>query len=151
VPTWWTYYPVRASVLTGWAGGPAAARLSNRSEREVLDDAVASLAKITGVSRARLRKMLVASHIADWQADPLSRGAYSYVTVGHLAAPKNLARPVENTLFFAGEATATSGVGGTVDAALSSGRRAAEEVLRATARQRRGARAHARRVTSPRS
>jgi hypothetical protein len=36
---------------------------------------------------------------------------------------------VENTLFFAGEATASGGVGGTVDAALASGRRAANEVL----------------------
>ena len=129
VPTWWTYYPVRATVLTGWAGGPAAARLAHRPQRDIVDDALASLAKITGVPRARLSKLLVASHVADWQADPLSRGAYSYVTVGNSDAPKQLAKPVENTLFFAGEATASSGVGGTVDAALSSGRRAADEVL----------------------
>jgi monoamine oxidase len=131
IPTWWTYYPVRSSVLTGWAGGPAAQRLAHRGAHAIVDDAIASLAKITGVGRARLAKMLVASHVADWQADELSRGAYSYVTVGNSGAPKKLAKPVENTLFFAGEATATGGVGGTVDAALASGRRAADEILAA--------------------
>ena len=95
----------------------------------IVDDALASLSKITGVARPRLTKMLIAAHVADWQADPLARGAYSYVTVGNINAPKELAKPVENTLFFAGEATASGGVGGTVDAALSSGRRAADEVL----------------------
>ncbi|MEA2710029.1 MAG: hypothetical protein QOF78_2630 [Phycisphaerales bacterium] len=129
VPTWWTYYPVRASVLTGWAGGPAAARLSHRPRGEILDDAIASLATITGVKRQRLSALLERAHVADWQADPLSRGAYSYVTVGNAAAPRKLAEAVEGTLFFAGEATASGGVGGTVDAALSSGRRAADEIL----------------------
>jgi monoamine oxidase len=129
VPTWWTYYPVRAAVLTGWAGGPAAARLANRTTRDIVDDAIASLAKITGLPGARLAKMLVDAHVADWQADPLARGAYSYVTVGNIDAPRQLAKPVENTLFFAGEATASGGVGGTVDAALASGRRAAKEIL----------------------
>jgi monoamine oxidase len=129
IPTWWTYYPIRASVLTGWAGGPAAERLSRRAPREIIEDALTSLAKITGVARARLAKLLVAGHVTDWQADPLARGAYSYVTVGHIDAPKKLAKPVESTLFFAGEATASDGIGGTVDAALESGRRAADEIL----------------------
>ena len=131
VPTWWTQFPVRSPVLTGWAGGPAAARLSHRPQEAVVGDALASLAGITGVPRARLAKMVVAAHVADWQADPLARGAYSYVTVGNADAPRALARPVEGTLFFAGEATGggAGGVGGTVDAALASGRRAAREVL----------------------
>jgi monoamine oxidase len=134
IPTWWTYYPVRASVLTGWAGGPAAQRLTHRTPRAIVDDAIASLSKITGVGRARLAKLLVASHVADWQADDLARGAYSYVTVGNSGAPKKLAKPVQRTLFFAGEATASGGVGGTVDAALASGRRAADQILAASPR-----------------
>jgi hypothetical protein len=40
-----------------------------------------------------------------------------------------LARPVERTLFFAGEATHTDGQSGTVSDALASGYRAAEEVI----------------------
>jgi monoamine oxidase len=130
VPTWWTYFPVRATVLVGWAGGPAAEKLSHQPTAAIVAEALASLAQYTGIARDELDGMLQASHVADWQADPLSRGAYSYVTVGNLSAPKNLAEPLDGTLFFAGEATATDGIGGTVDAAISSGRRAAEEILR---------------------
>ena len=65
----------------------------------------------------------------DWQHDPFACGAYSYVLAGGGRARKLLARPVEETLFFAGEACDTSGESGTVGGALQSGRRAAREVL----------------------
>ncbi|HEX2209631.1 MAG TPA: FAD-dependent oxidoreductase [Longimicrobium sp.] len=41
-----------------------------------------------------------------------------------------LGTPVEDTLFFAGEAAATDGMNGTVDGAMESGQRAAREILR---------------------
>jgi monoamine oxidase len=129
VPTWWTYFPIRATVLVGWAGGPAAENLSHRPAAAIVAEALASLAQYTGIARDELDQLLEASHVADWQADPLARGAYSYVTVGNLSAPKKLAEPIDSTLYFAGEATASDGIGGTVDAALSSGRRAADEIL----------------------
>jgi monoamine oxidase len=129
VPTWWTYFPVRATVLVGWAGGPAAEKLSHRPADAIVAEALASLAQYTGIDAAELDQMLQAWHVADWQADPFARGAYSYVTVGNLSASKKLAEPIDATLFFAGEATASDGIGGTVDAALSSGRRAADEIL----------------------
>jgi hypothetical protein len=66
----------------------------------------------------------------DWQNDPYSRGAYSYQIVGGATAPAALARPLEGTLFFAGEATETSGATGTVHGAIASGKRAAAQVLR---------------------
>ena len=34
-PTWWTSLPVRATILTGWAGGPAAERLAPHGEESV--------------------------------------------------------------------------------------------------------------------
>jgi hypothetical protein len=40
-----------------------------------------------------------------------------------------LARPIEKTLFFAGEATDTEGQASTLAGALASGERAAREVL----------------------
>jgi monoamine oxidase len=131
VPTWWTYFPVRASVLTGWAGGPAGERLSHRPASEILSTALDALAKMTGICKSKLEGLLQASHVADWQSDPFARGAYSYIAVGGMEAPKRLAAPVEDTLFFAGEATATHGLGGTVDAAILTGRRAADEILSA--------------------
>jgi monoamine oxidase len=128
-PTWWSYWPVRGDVLTAWAGGPAAANLALRPQRQILDAALQSLARITGFTAARLRRMLLTAHVADWQSDPFARGAYSYLTPGAIHAPAALATPIERTLFFAGEATASQGLGGTVDAALTSGQRAARQVL----------------------
>ena len=71
----------------------------------------------------------------DWSADPFSRGAYSYVAVGGGEARATLGAPVEQTLFFAGEATSTDGQGGTVNGAIESGERAAAAIrYRAAAR-----------------
>jgi monoamine oxidase len=69
--------------------------------------------------------------VYDWLSDPFSRGAYSYVTVGAKRARNVLARPIDKTLFFAGEATDTFGQASTVAGALASGQRAAREVLAA--------------------
>ena len=51
--------------------------------------------------------------------------AYSYAKVGADGAQEELGRPLENTLFFAGEATDVSGHNGTVHGAIASGQRAA--------------------------
>jgi monoamine oxidase len=130
-PTWWTSLPVRAPIITGWAGGPAAERLALRGEEFVVGRALDSLGRMFGLSRERLADLLVASYTRDWQADPYSRGAYSYVPVGALEAPRLLAAPVADTLFFAGEATDPDGQNGTVHGAMASGRRAAAEIIQA--------------------
>jgi hypothetical protein len=49
--------------------------------------------------------------------------------VGGLEAARVLAEPIEKTLFFAGEATDFAGHFGTVHGAISSGVRAAMEIL----------------------
>jgi monoamine oxidase len=65
----------------------------------------------------------------DWTSDPWSRGAYSYAPVGAVNCAEVMAEPVEDTLFFAGEHTDTTGHWGTVHGALGSGLRAAERIL----------------------
>jgi monoamine oxidase len=127
-PTWWTQYPNEVPLLTGWVGGPRAERLSQKGKDFVTDRALDALARIFSMERERLESLLEASYVHDWQADPFSRGAYTYVTVGGIDAPGRLAQPVEDTLFFAGEATDTLGYTGTVHGAIISGQRAAEEV-----------------------
>jgi monoamine oxidase len=128
---WWTAYPVREPVITGWRGGPAARRLAQLPQRELESRAVGSLARQLGMPRQRVQSRVEAIWTHDWEHDPFARGAYSYVTVGGGDATAALARPVRRTLFFAGEATDTEGGTGTVDGAISSGRRAAKQVLRA--------------------
>ena len=128
-PVWWDSAPVRAPLLTGWAGGPAAQALSFGEGRGVLVAALESLSQILGVDRKCLLGELEAWHFHDWQADPFSRGAYSFVVAGGVGSQERLAKPVENTLFFAGEATQSDGLGGTVDGALESGIRSGREIL----------------------
>ncbi len=69
--------------------------------------------------------------VHDWSDDPFARGAYSYLAVGAGDARDVLGAPVDDTLFFAGEATARDGQGGTVNGALATGERAAREVAAA--------------------
>jgi monoamine oxidase len=64
----------------------------------------------------------------DWNADTFSRGAYAYLPVNGLDMQQELARPVQDTIFFAGEATSVGHIG-TVHGAIESGQRAAKEVL----------------------
>jgi monoamine oxidase len=120
----------RAPILTAWAGGPAAEGLLLREESIVVAQALNTLARLLGLKRERLEGLLETWHMHDWQADPLARGAYSYVPVGGLDASRALAAPVDDTLFFAGEATDTDGRNGTVHGAIASGWRAAAEIIR---------------------
>jgi monoamine oxidase len=127
IPVWWS--DPRGPILTGWVGGPKADALQAQSPAQLETLALAILRKIFGA--ASLRKQLVASHCYNWAKDPHIRGAYSYIPVNGLELPKLLGAPVEDTLFFAGEATVTDAQMGTVFGALESGLRAAREILKA--------------------
>ena len=126
-PTFWTALPVRAPVLVAWVGGPGAMRLANKGSDEILNAALASLASMFG-RRVDYRRLLVSMHWHDWQADCFARGAYSYPLVGGRAARARLARPVDETLFFAGEAVETE-ASASIGGALASGTRAASQML----------------------
>ena len=131
MPTWWTMSPIRASMLTGWAGGHAADRML--ASQDLTDRALKSLSSVFGVKRREIDSKLDSVHVHNWQADPFSRGAYSYAGVGGELAHETLARQVEGTLFFAGEAT-TPDETGTVTGAIGTGRRAAKQVLKSLAK-----------------
>lgn len=115
--------------VTCWAGGPAARQLAGRRPEFVVERALGSLATLPDLDRTELESHLAAAWTHDWQSDPYSRGAYSYVPVGGLDASEILAEPVDDTLFFAGEALAAGVDRGTVHGALDSGRRAARRIL----------------------
>jgi monoamine oxidase len=126
-PTWWSTLPLAAPTLTGWAGGVAAEQIGHCSDDELLNAGLEAIERLLR-PRQPARELLIAGHVCHWQRDPFSRGAYSYPAVGGADAPQTLARPVADTLFFAGEAT-HPGLSGTVAGALASGYRAAREVL----------------------
>ena len=128
-PVWWTTHPLPSPLLTGWVGGPRSAALAILSSSALADRACSTLAHIFGLRTAQVRELLLECHTHDWRNDPFSLGSYSYVAAGGLEAPRLLAQPVQNTLFFAGEHTDTTGHWGTVHAAMRSGLRAAQQVL----------------------
>lgn len=126
-PTFWTTLPVRTPLMIAWSGGPKAMRLIGRNTDEVLRAALSSASEIFG-KRRDFRKMLEGVYWHDWQSDPFSSGAYSYAGLGGGSARKQLAKSVDRTLFFAGEALdqdESSSVGG----ALNTGQQAAKELL----------------------
>ena len=128
---WWSAYPARAPLAVAWSGGPPATALARRGRSAIEDHALRSLAEHLGVSRRRIESAVLDLWMHPWHDDPYSRGAYTYPRVGGAEAGKRLARPVEGTLFFAGEATDTEGRNGTVEGALASGLKAAKQVASA--------------------
>lgn len=123
---WWTRFPSDAPILTGWIGG---SRTSKIRPDALLSQALAVLRQIFGMSEEEIADLLVSSHMHEWSQDPLSLGAYSYVTEGGLEASRQWSQPVEETLFFAGEHSDVTGHWGTVHGALRSGLRAAGQLL----------------------
>jgi monoamine oxidase len=129
-PVWWTSYPVRAPLLVGWRGGPAALAMATMTRDEIVASAIDSLASLLGMSHRAIDKHVVAAHMHDWTNDPFARGAYSYVGVSGDTASGTLAKPAQGTLYFAGEHVDKEGRNGTVHGAIASGWNAADEVLR---------------------
>jgi len=66
------------------------------------------------------------AEVVDWTSDKFSRGATT--RAGSAPAHEEIAASVEETVFFAGEATADPSAVGTVAGASDSGERAAREV-----------------------
>ncbi len=136
-PTYWTQVPVRSTLVIAWVGGPKAIALSGVAEANLIGRALNGLGALFNEPDL-VRKEFEGGLTHDWSRDPFARGAYSYIAVGGGDARAALAVPVDDTLFFGGEATSTDGQGGTVNGALETGERAAAEAatsLRAKARE----------------
>ena len=127
-PTWWSQFPSQAPLLAGWAGGTRAEKLSLESDDALLNQALESLSHILRQSKSALEESLEEFYTHNWHRDRFSAGAYSYIPVGGVDAEAQLGRPLEDTLFFAGEATNSDGHFGTVHGAIATGLRAAREI-----------------------
>lgn len=72
----------------------------------------------------------IISKVKDWTSEAYIKGGQSYPLVGGNNEDRiALAEPVDNKLYFAGEATDITGEFGTISGAIKSGTRAAEEVI----------------------
>ncbi|MDQ0468572.1 flavin monoamine oxidase family protein [Labrys wisconsinensis] len=123
------YYirPLGRPVIEGFFGGEGAGALAEAGPAAGFALAVDQLAALFGADVRRCLRPLAASA---WSRSDRIGGAYSHALPGHAAARGDLARPFEDRLFFAGEATHGSDFS-TAHGAYESGVRAAEEALAA--------------------
>jgi monoamine oxidase len=88
-------------MVEAYFGGSLAAGLERQGSDAMLDFALGELAGLFGAEiRNRLRPLVQSS----WVLDDLARGSYSCALPGHADDRRILAAPVDDRLFFAGEA-----------------------------------------------
>jgi monoamine oxidase len=128
-PDEWTEYVnfvpfVREPILLCFNSGKYARQVEKLTEEQIVAGMMDTLRSVFGPEIPAPTAAL----ITRWSQDPFAYGSYSYMAVG--STPEDveaLAAPVEDTVFFAGEAT-ESEYGATVHGAILAGRRAADEI-----------------------
>ena len=115
-----------APVLVGFLGGQYAARLEKEGERAMYEQAIAALRAMFGNGIPKPTRFAVTR----WGMDPYSFGSYSHVPVGSTSAYYDeMAKPIHDKVFFAGEATSRLWRS-TVHGAWHSGERVSKQVVR---------------------
>jgi monoamine oxidase len=105
-------------------GGRHGIWLEKQGQQACHDFAVDRIADVFGND---IRKHVERSIVTAWETEPWTRGSWACARPGHAHQRANLARPVDDRLFFAGEAT-MSGLQGTCHGAYKSGIQAANEI-----------------------
>jgi monoamine oxidase len=121
------FRPFGRPMIEVYFGGRLAADLEATGEGAFLDFAVDELAHALGHEFSRKVKPL---HIHRWGNDPFSRGSYSYALPGKADCRRTLAEPVEDRLYFAGEACSSNDFS-TAHGAYLTGLAAATDILSA--------------------
>ncbi|KAK4782105.1 hypothetical protein SAY86_016207 [Trapa natans] len=117
---------VGAPVLIALLVGKAAKNGERVNSQEHVDHAIMVLQKLFGEASV---PNPVGSVVTDWGRDPFSYGAYSYVAIGASGEDYDIiGKPIENCLFFAGEATCKEHPD-TVGGAMMSGLREAVRIM----------------------
>lgn len=112
-------------IVESFFGGDGAAALEDqRAARAFAVDELVAL--LGGDWRPRLRALAATR----WREEPFIHGSYSHAAIGHAAERATLAAPVDDRLFFAGEACSTSDFS-TAHGAYQTGVDAARAVLAA--------------------
>jgi len=116
---------VHAPILCALNGGDVARRIEGMTDDEIVRDAMERLTSIYG---ARVQQP-IGHRVTRWASDPFARGSYSFAAVGSRRGDRQLlAAPIDDHLYFAGEATHED-YSGTVHGALLSGWREARRIL----------------------
>lgn len=129
VARWWIagYGRAESTVAAAFVTEDRARQIDAMSEGEALQAGLYELAQLLGVTDLASYLLVAKRHA--WAADPWTLGGYAHVPPGAAYARVELARPEENVLFFAGEATAYETNPQTVHGAIESGWRVAQECM----------------------
>jgi monoamine oxidase len=117
--------PYGQPCIEGFFGGRFARELEDAGRGALAAQAIDEIVALLGSDFRQRLKPLAGSR---WAHDPFARGSYSHALPGHAGARAVLAAPVDDRLFFAGEATSPNFFS-TAHGARDSGERAAGEVL----------------------
>lgn len=107
-----------------FTGGRHAVWLEKQGQQAGEDYALNMVASVFG---EKVREHLTRSIVTAWTAEPWTLGSYSCAIPGQAHQRQNLAAPINDKLFFAGEAT-TVGDHACCHGAFNSGQRAAREI-----------------------
>lgn len=129
VPTWWLHSPHTIPILYGWIAGPQAAKLDSCTDKQVMQKTVSALALTFGLPESFLEEQIEDFFLFNWSTNPFSKGGYTFMSLDGLEAVEVLRAGVADTIYFAGEAIYRGAHGGTVEAALVSGREVARKIL----------------------
>jgi len=123
-----TYHlrPFGQPCIEGFFGGRFAQALEDAGDGAIAAHSIDEIVSFLGNDFRRKLKPLKESR---WAHDPFARGSYSHALPGHAGKRAVLAAPVDDRLFFAGEATSPHFFS-TAHGAHDSGERAAKEVMR---------------------
>jgi monoamine oxidase len=118
-------------MLTATIVGDQADALEGKTEQEIIDLLLADLDAIYPTLGGQASHNFNAddSYLFDWSKQEYIKGATSYPKVSGTGAAKAMATPVQNRIFWAGEATALNGNSATVQGAMESSNRATVELF----------------------
>ena len=119
--------PLGRPYIEVFLGGRCARGLEAEGQGAATAFALEELGRLMGSDFRRGLRPLVETH---WANDPWALGSYSHALPGHSGDRAVLAAPVEDRIFFAGEATSARFYS-TVHGAWETGLRAAEEAIAA--------------------
>jgi monoamine oxidase len=119
--------PYGRNVIGCFLGGAGARAAAAAGPQAAFDRAIGQLAALFGNDVRRCLRPLL---ISEWAGTASIGGAYSHAMPGHAGMRQVLARPFDNRLFFAGEATHATDFS-TAHGAYLSGLRAADEAIAA--------------------
>lgn len=125
------FRPFGRPLIEAYFGGTLASELEASGEGAFLDFA---LTELRGLFGGEFASRVHPLHLHRWGSDPFARGSYSYALPGAADCRAVLAAPVDDRLFFAGEAC-SAGDFSTAHGAFATGVSAADRVIAVRRRQ----------------